>query len=229
MVGFYEDDGNYYIVTELFNGPNLIKNLRDKGILSENENAEIIRQLLLAINHCHKQNIFHRDIKLENVMFSEKPGSTIKLIDFGCSIQGKEEKIQTPIIGALYYIAPEMAKEIPYTTKSDIWSLGIFLNTLFNSTYGYDNVGNMGIQELFKEIKVKTFSIQNDMDIGPWQDVSRMAKNFALKMLQNDPKERSTASELLTETWLRDLTYCTVSHAVTQKIYQNLKKSSVFI
>ena len=48
--------------------------------------ADIMKQLLYAINFCHSKNIKHRDIKPENIMLHKtKPGEPKKiyLIDFG--------------------------------------------------------------------------------------------------------------------------------------------------
>ena len=40
-------------------------------------------QVLLALQHLHKQKIVHRDIKPENILYIENGGTDIKLIDFG--------------------------------------------------------------------------------------------------------------------------------------------------
>ena len=45
-------------------------------------------QILLAVNHLHKMNIMHRDLKLENILVTkiEEDGLyRIKLCDFGTS------------------------------------------------------------------------------------------------------------------------------------------------
>ena len=42
--------------------------------------------MALAINHCHKNGIAHRDLKLENFLFlNNKDDSPLKVIDFGLS------------------------------------------------------------------------------------------------------------------------------------------------
>jgi len=48
--------------------------------------ANIMRQLLAAVDYCHKKNIVHRDLKPDNILF-EQPDieSTLKVIDFGRS------------------------------------------------------------------------------------------------------------------------------------------------
>ena len=53
-----------------------------RGGYSEKQVAFIIWQLLLAVNYCHKNNVCHRDIKLDNILI-EKENFQIKLIDFG--------------------------------------------------------------------------------------------------------------------------------------------------
>lgn len=48
-----------------------------------------MRQLFQAINHCHAQNIAHRDIKPDNIMITDQ--DTVRLIDFGLSKASKNQ------------------------------------------------------------------------------------------------------------------------------------------
>lgn len=46
----------------------------------------MFRQVLEAINYCHKQGVCHRDLKPENFLFETKDSTAdIKVIDFGLS------------------------------------------------------------------------------------------------------------------------------------------------
>jgi serine/threonine protein kinase len=56
--------------------------------------------------------IAHRDIKLENIMFDEREGLNLKLIDLGSaqeiliSLDGTPKKFRDPS-GSAHYMAPE--------------------------------------------------------------------------------------------------------------------------
>lgn len=65
---FFEDDENFYIITEYVNGGQLFEAIMQKKTFSENEAASIMSQLLSAIAHCHTRKIVHRDVKPENLL-----------------------------------------------------------------------------------------------------------------------------------------------------------------
>lgn len=59
----------------------------------------------------------------------------IKIIDFGLSKkQDKEGIIMKTIAGTPYYMAPEILNERNYSSKVDMWSVGVLLY-LFMSGY----------------------------------------------------------------------------------------------
>lgn len=43
----------------------------------------ITKQLIMALLHCHKMGVLHRDVKLENILFNPHTSEAM-LIDFGC-------------------------------------------------------------------------------------------------------------------------------------------------
>lgn len=57
---FYTDDWYYYIVTEYCEGGDLLTLLTEKGFISEKEASQVMRQILAAVEYCHKRNIVHR-------------------------------------------------------------------------------------------------------------------------------------------------------------------------
>ena len=67
-----------------------------------------MKALFQAINHCHAQNIVHRDIKPDNIMITTD--DTVRLIDFGLSKASKSNKDLTQVAGTPFYMAPEVIK-----------------------------------------------------------------------------------------------------------------------
>lgn len=79
---------------------------------TEQQAAQIMRELFHAISHCHSNGITHRDLKPENIMFTKKNSkddTEVKIIDFGLSRLdiSKKTKMKTTC-GTPYYVAPEV-------------------------------------------------------------------------------------------------------------------------
>ncbi|CAG7896859.1 unnamed protein product [Brassica rapa] len=69
------------MVLECVTGRDLFDRIVSKGKLSETEGRKMFQQLIDGISYCHNKGIFHRDLKLENVLLDEN--GHIKITDFG--------------------------------------------------------------------------------------------------------------------------------------------------
>ena len=65
------------LVMEIAAGGELYDYLSDKKCLEEKEAKRIFRQIATAVYYCHKNNICHRDLKLENILLDEKGGAKV--------------------------------------------------------------------------------------------------------------------------------------------------------
>lgn len=84
--------------------------MRLKKKLSEKDAKKYVCELILAIEHLHKNKIIYRDLKPENVALNAE--GHIKLIDFGLSKQlDVLAQENTSFVGAIAYLAPEILKK----------------------------------------------------------------------------------------------------------------------
>lgn len=68
-------------------------------------------------------SIVHRDLKPENLLMHE---GKLKLADFGfAKYVISHNAMQKSIVGTPLYMSPELLKRIKYTSKCDVWSLGV--------------------------------------------------------------------------------------------------------
>ena len=112
--------------------------LSDDGAYSFDDIVRITGQVNEALHSIHRAGIIHRDIKPENLY--ELDGQ-IKLGDFGIARNGAVGRSRATeyIAGTEGYAAPETRRYI-FSEKSDYYSLGITLATLFEGHFVFDNM-----------------------------------------------------------------------------------------
>ena len=134
---------------ELLRGGELFDRICGHSIFTEEEAFRIIYPLTDCLCYLHRMGIIHRDIKVglshrthaqpENILCKDSLFD-IKIGDFGLSkLVFPDEKLDYPC-GTLNYIgssrcglslaAPEVISKQGYTTKADMWSLGIIFYLL---------------------------------------------------------------------------------------------------
>lgn len=117
-------------------GASMDKLVRERKF-NKNNIVKYFKQLCLGLQECHRNDIIHRDMKLENVIYDEANDS-FKIIDFGISVSYASVRYYLdPNMACTYnYRAPEALIESKnYNYKVDIWALGVIFYYILSNTY----------------------------------------------------------------------------------------------
>lgn len=128
-LGLEDIDGfGRVIVLEYVDGRPLSQLIEDGSLTSEAARF-IARQITDALAYLHSKQVFHRDLKPDNIIVSFT-GNVVKIIDFNFSDSNDFVVLKNPA-GSRRYIAPEMFEsDASATAVSDIFSLGVILDEL---------------------------------------------------------------------------------------------------
>ena len=187
-----------HLVMEQMKGGDLLARLGEKEVFSESESRRISRKLIEAVSFCHKKHVAHRDIKLENILLTNRMDDTkIKLADFGCSRRFfPGEKSLKTLCGSPHYAAPELfMHENGYDERCDIWSIGVVIFILLGGYAPFEG----SEWELPQMICEGYFTFPATY----WSEISENAKSLIKRLLVVDPDDRATLIDALDSEWLR--------------------------
>lgn len=139
-ISFVSENGNEAKIMQDINHPNIIKYIESfkypekkprffaivmpraiddlthyilgRGPLEELLICKIMKQILNAVQYLHQNNIWHRDIKPDNILVMKETydGIEVALADFGCADLITTETYNGIILGTLQYAAPELVE-----------------------------------------------------------------------------------------------------------------------
>ena len=229
---------HYYIIMEYCNGGSLKENLEKYKKLygkpfPEKIVQHIMRQIVSAIKYLHGLKIVHRDLKLDNILSnysSEEDknkinllNADIKIVDFGFATHISNVSLLNTTIGSPFNMDPLILQKYNciancpqnYDEKADIWSLGTLCYQMFVGDYAFfaNNTEELGSKIEEGNLKIPFV-------------LSRETISFLLKMLQYDPKKRSSAEELYNHPFLincaDDFSYIDLRKVMDKINYDNL-------
>jgi len=198
----YESTNEIYIVQELCLGGDLFDRLDEQldYHYSEAQCARLVKQMMSSVRYLHSKGIIHRDLKLENFLFSSRAAdSDLKMIDFGLSKHFDVGQCHTEKVGTPYTVAPEIIRGT-YDEKSDLWALGVITFLLLS---GETPFGGLDGENL---LTVKQNILRCEVLFEPadvWESVSKEGRSFVKRLLNPDPKKRPTAKEAQKDPWIQ--------------------------
>ena len=131
---YFTHDDFPCIAMEYVAGEDLCKLVERRGILSETEALNYIRQVGEAVIVVHDKGLIHRDIKPQNIMVRDNQDAV--LIDFGLARGFIPDRTQQMTYGLTYGFAPpEQYGEIGrFAEYTDVYALAATLYYLLTST-----------------------------------------------------------------------------------------------
>jgi len=141
------------IVMEYASGGTLTKYVSDRWdtvhhrgglFLAEDEARYFFKQFISAVEYCHRQNVAHRDLKLDNTLLDNSDPPLIKICDFGFAKNFEENSNMFTQIGTPVYMSPELISSkrgrVGYDgKKADIWASGVMLFVMLLGMFPYEH------------------------------------------------------------------------------------------
>ncbi|CAO3592796.1 unnamed protein product [Absidia cylindrospora] len=206
-----------------------------KRLLGMAEISSLFLDIVQGLDHLHQQHIVHRDLKLANLLLKwddRRRGSEVFKIprvlisDFGeCEdLEDVPDSDRTGATGTMEFMAPEHVRldahgrnAVEYSSKADMWSLGMVLYYLCYSRLPYSNVDDVDTLRdeilAFKEITFpkSRFDIFSDttapgvaammenMKRQHATDIPNEFKMLIRLLLSKDPSKRPSCQEILSK------------------------------
>jgi serine/threonine protein kinase len=174
--------------------------------LSFEEIYSFFKDITSGLAHLHASNYIHRDLKPSNCLL-HRDGNEFRCLisDFGEVQPENVVRKSTGATGTISYCAPEVLKKDRsgnygnFTTKSDIFSLGMILYFMCFGRLPYESTEN--IQEEFEDADLLRAEIsswsgfQDERRARP--ELPNQLYTFLKRLLSIDPTDRPSAHEII--------------------------------
>lgn len=191
----YLTDNALFIVMEYAKGGELFTKLDHP--LTEEEAKVLFKQIHKAVKFCHSNNVIHRDLKPNNILFLDEAKTRLVLIDFGISGLSNGNNKETTKAGTYKFLPPEIVQHINYqaTVKIDVWALGVILYLMVVGKCPFDGKTR---KEIYEKISNEPLLFPKDIKI------SKSLFDLLHSLLKKNPKERIESNSLMFDKWYKD-------------------------
>ena len=165
------------------------------------------KDITSGLNHLHVNSFIHRDLKPSNCLLHDTgKGIRVLVSDFGeVQVENMVRK-STGATGTVSYCAPEVLRTDPvtgalgnFTTKSDIFSLGMILYFLCFARLPYRNADHVNEEnedlDLLREEIVSWTGLHEERKLRP--DLPEQLYTFLRRLLSLEPTDRPSAEDIL--------------------------------
>jgi serine/threonine protein kinase len=162
------------------------------GSLDEPVMVKYMTGVLSGLQYLHKQNIFHGDVTLNNILVHQS--GCVKLIDFTSHLSQPRNTPGTP-----YFMAPEVIAGSPCTLISDIWSVGCVVIEMATGTPPHFHTSDESMNDM--QLLRRLADLPSPVPEIP-NRLSYECKDFLQHCFKRTPTERSSCAVLLEHPWM---------------------------
>ena len=183
------DEGDIsYILMEYVEGVSLKAFEEQNGRMDPALAVALTAQLASALDHAHKHNIIHCDIKPQNIVLTES--MVPKIVDFGISriVSNETMAFTASVVGSVHYFSPEQAQGLAVTAQSDIYSLGIVFYEMLTGKVPFD--GNNAVSVARKQVEDQAPPLK-----AYWPDAPDALQAIIDKALAKNLRDRYATAE----------------------------------
>lgn len=151
------DETGQYIVMEYVDGVTLKEYMKEHR-LPLSFVLEIAVRLADALQHAHRHNIIHCDIKPQNILLDKNLNP--KIADFGIAkmVSNQTMVYTKEVMGSVHYISPEQASGGKITACSDVYSLGVVIFEMLTGQVPYTGGTAVSVAMMHVERQVPELS-----------------------------------------------------------------------
>lgn len=192
----FESPEDLVMIYDFISGVDIFERLSTADFeLNEWQIVNYIRQVCSALEFLHSQSYGHFDIRPENIVYTTRTSSNVKIIELGqCRhlTPGEQIKIQYT---AAEYAAPEIHQCDMVSTVTDMWSVGVLAYVLLSGLNPFSAETN---QQMIDNISNAAYSYEDES----FKHVSVESLDFTDRCITKERKHRMTSAEALEHPWL---------------------------
>ncbi|KAF4553088.1 Protein kinase domain-containing protein 27 [Elsinoe fawcettii] len=181
---------------------------RGPGQMPLDQIFSFFRDIASGLNHLHSNGYIHRDLKPSNCLLHRDGNTTtVHVSDFGEVQAATAQRASTGATGTLSYCAPEVLQQDRpggaygnFTTKSDVFSLGMILYYMCFGDLPYTNADVHEENEDMDLLRAEISAWTGFTDKGKGKkrsDLPEQLYRFLKRLLSLNPAERPSTSEIL--------------------------------
>lgn len=142
IYSMYESENKLTLIEEFISGNTLSELLAKEEPIPEKTVTDYALELCDILESLHSFNppIIHRDIKPSNIIIT--PDNHVVLIDLNAARTGTEKEEDTVLLGTKGYAAPEQYGFGSSSVQTDIFAVGMLLNTMLLGQFSRNITSN---------------------------------------------------------------------------------------